>query len=229
MKINTALILCAGFGKRLTPLTLNTPKPLLELKNITMLESCINLIIKLGIKKIFLNTFHLKEQISNFIKNKNFLADIKIIDDGNTILNTGGGILNMSNHFIDNDFLVFNPDTVWREDYFEEITKMQNFYFENELNNILLVVKNKLSFDQNLKGDFGLKKNLLINDGKKNYIYIGCQILKKDLFNDYKIEIFPISEIWNKLLKNDELNGFESINKFYHLTNLKIFKKLEDF
>ena len=72
MKINTALILCAGFGKRLNPLTLNTPKPLLKLKNITMLENCINLIIKLGIKKIYLNTFHLSEQISNFIKKKKF-------------------------------------------------------------------------------------------------------------------------------------------------------------
>ena len=57
MKINTALILCAGLGKRLNPLTLTTPKPLLQLKNITMLERCINLIIELVIKKILLNTF----------------------------------------------------------------------------------------------------------------------------------------------------------------------------
>jgi MurNAc alpha-1-phosphate uridylyltransferase len=64
MKINTALILCAGFGKRLNPLTLKTPKPLLKIKNLTILENCINLIIKLGVKKIFLNTFHLSE--SNF-------------------------------------------------------------------------------------------------------------------------------------------------------------------
>ena len=59
MKINTALILCAGFGKRLNPLTLKTPKPLLKLNNLTMLENCINLNVKLGVKKIFLNTFHL--------------------------------------------------------------------------------------------------------------------------------------------------------------------------
>ena len=70
MKINTALILCAGFGKRLRPLTLKTPKPLLELNNVTMLESCINTIIKLGIKKILINTFHLGDQISEFIKKK---------------------------------------------------------------------------------------------------------------------------------------------------------------
>jgi len=49
VKINTALILCAGFGKRLNPITLNTPKPLLEIKNVSMLERCINLIKKLGI------------------------------------------------------------------------------------------------------------------------------------------------------------------------------------
>ena len=58
MKINTALILCAGLGKRLNPLTLTTPKPLLELNNVTMLENCINMLIELGIKKVFLNTFH---------------------------------------------------------------------------------------------------------------------------------------------------------------------------
>ena len=121
MKINTALILCAGFGKRLNPLTLETPKPLLELKKITMLENCINLIIKLGIKKIFLNTFYLKETIFDFIKNKDFQVDIKIIEDGDKILNTGGGILNMSRHFNENDFLIFNPDTLWSEKYFDEI------------------------------------------------------------------------------------------------------------
>ena len=57
MKINTAIILCAGYGKRLNPLTLKTPKPLVKLKDKTVLENCINLVIKLKIEKIFLNTF----------------------------------------------------------------------------------------------------------------------------------------------------------------------------
>ena len=229
MKINTALILCAGFGKRLNPLTLETPKPLLELKKITMLENCINLIIKLGIKKIFLNTFYLKETIFDFIKNKDFQVDIKIIEDGDKILNTGGGILNMSRHFHENDFLIFNPDTLWSEKYFDEINRMKNFYFLNKLNNILLVSKKELSFDENLVGDFELKKNLLKKNEKKSFIYIGCQILNKDLFDRYKIENFSITEIWQELLNKDKLNGFESLNKFYHLTNLDTFKKLKDF
>ena len=88
MKIDTALILCAGFGKRLNPITLDTPKPLLELNNVALLETCINLIENLGIRKIIINTFYLGDQISNFIKNKNFISKIKIIDEGKTILLT---------------------------------------------------------------------------------------------------------------------------------------------
>ena len=97
MKINTALILCAGYGKRLNPLTLNDPKPLLKINKITLLENCINLIENLGIKKIIINTFYLKDKIINFLATKNFDLDIKVINDGKTILNTGGGILNMIN------------------------------------------------------------------------------------------------------------------------------------
>ena len=229
MKINTALILCAGFGKRLDPLTLEIPKPLLKLKNVTMLETCINTIIKLEIKKIYINTFYLGKQISAFIKEKNFSADIKVLDDGKEILNTGGGILNLMQQSIDNDYLVFNPDTIWSEKYIDEIGKMQNFYFSKKLNNILLTTNKALSFDKNLKGDFRLKNNLLKKSINKNFIYIGCQILSRDLFKDYKVKNFPISKIWENLLKIDGLNGFESLNKFYHLTNLKTFRKLEDF
>jgi len=228
MKINTALILCAGLGKRLNPLTKTIPKPLLELNNITMLENCINLNIKLGIKKILLNTFHLGDQIINFIKKKNFLIDIQIIEDGKNILDTGGGILNMINRSKDKDYLIFNPDTLWNENYINEINKMENFYFSNKLNNLLFVANKELSFDKDLSGDFELKDNLLNRRDTKNFIYIGCQILNKNLFDGYEVKNFSILEIWNKLLEKNSLNGFETLNKFYHLTNLKTFKKLED-
>jgi MurNAc alpha-1-phosphate uridylyltransferase len=226
MKIDTALILCAGLGKRLNPLTLETPKPLLELNNITLLETSINMIIGLGVKKILINTFHLRDKISNFIKDKNFPIKIEIIDDGKNILNTGGGIANMIQYSKSDNFLIFNPDTIWNKQYVDEINKMKDFYFENKLSNVLLVVKKELSFDQNLLGNFKLEKNLLKKNHNKNFIYIGCQILNKNLFNNYKIRNFSINEIWDKLLKEKNLNGYESLNKFYHLTDLKIFKKL---
>ena len=110
MKINTALILCAGLGKRLNPITLNTPKPLLKIKDVSMLERCINLIEKLGIQKIFINTFYLKDQFSKFLDKKNFNLDINIIEDGKHILDTGGGIQNMVKDCDENNFFDYAAD-----------------------------------------------------------------------------------------------------------------------
>ena len=228
MKINSALILCAGLGKRLNPLTLQIPKPLLELNNITILERCIEMVIKCGIKKIFINTFHLGNQISKFIEKKKFLADIKVIEDGNKILDTGGGILNMISHSQDKDFLILNPDTLWHESYINEINKMADLYFLNKFDNILLLVNKKFSFDKKLNGDFNLNNNLISKSDNNDFIYIGCQILNRALFEKFKLDTFSIKEIWDQLLKNNRLNGFESSNKFFHLTNLETFKKLKD-
>jgi len=228
VKINTALILCAGYGKRLHPITLKTPKPLLKIKDISMLEQCINLIEKLGIQKIFINTFYLKDQFVEFLKNKYFNLDIKIIEDGENILDTGGGIQNMINNSNENDFIIFNPDTVWNYNYKDEILKMEEMYFLKEAENILLLVNKKLSFDKELNGDFNLKNNLIYKESENEFVYIGCQIINKNLFVRNKIKKFSILEIWNDLLDNKNLYGYESHKEFYHLTNLEVFKKLKD-
>ena len=171
MKINTALILCAGFGKRLNPITIKTPKPLLIIKNLTLLDHCINLIVKLNVKKILINSFYLKEQIKEFVKKHNYNIEIKVIEDGEDILDTGGGILNLIDKSDDDNFLIFNPDTIWNNNYANEISHMINLYFNQNLKNILLLVKKDLSFDKSLLGDFDLENNL-INKNDKRYISI---------------------------------------------------------
>ena len=226
MKINTALILCAGYGKRLNPLTLVEPKPLLKVNEITLLENCINLIKSLGIKKIILNTFYLKEKIQSFVEIKKFDLDITIINDGKKILNTGGGILNMMNSSNDSDFLILNPDTVWNQGYLEKIKGMEDFYFTNQIKNILLLVNKKLSFDKKLKGDFNLSENVIKKKFHNDLIYTGCQIINKDLFNSYSVKSFSMSAVWNQLVSKNELYGYESSESFYHLTNLEVYKEL---
>ena len=227
MKINTALILCAGYGKRLNPITLDVPKPLLEINNVTMLEKCIQLIKDLGIKKILINTFYLKDHFPKFLKDKNFDINIEIIEDGKEILDTGGGILNLINHSNENDFIIFNPDTLWAKEHLIEIEEMEEFYFSKNLNNILLLVNKNLSFDKNLKGDFNLENNLIDKELDKNYVYTGCQILSKKVFLNETIKKFSISKIWYELIDSRDLYGYESKQNFNHLTNLEIFKKLK--
>jgi MurNAc alpha-1-phosphate uridylyltransferase len=226
VKINTALILCAGYGKRLNPLTLTEPKPLLKVDEITLLENCINLIQSLRIEKVIINTFYLKEKIEDFIRVNNFDLDIEIINDGKKILNTGGGILNMINSSNDSDFLTLNPDTVWNKSYAKTIQSMEKFYFSNQLKNILLLVNKNLSFDKKLKCDFNLLKNKIKKNDKNNLIYTGCQIINKSLFKSYSVRDFSISNIWNELINENKLYGYESLENFYHLTDLEIYKKL---
>ena len=226
MKINTALILCAGYGKRLNPLTLSEPKPLLKINEITMLENCIRLIESLGIKEIIINTFYLKEKIENFLSTKGFNLNIQIVEDGKNILNTGGGILNMMNSSNESDFLTLNPDTLWSTNYVEYIKKMEKFYFSNQIKNILLLANKKLSFDKKLVGDFNLLDNIIKKDDQNDFIYTGCQIINKNLFQSYSVDYFSISKIWNELINRGELYGFKSLEKFYHLTNIEIYREI---
>ena len=126
------------------------------------------------------------------------------------------------------DFIIFNPDTIWSNDYKDEILKMEKMYFSEKLENILLLANKKLSFDKNLKGDFNLKNNLISKEAEKEFIYTGCQIINKKLFIKDKIVNYSILEIWNNLLDQKKLFGYESQKDFYHLTDLDIFKKLKD-
>ncbi len=226
MIIKTALILCAGFGKRLNPLTFSNPKPLLKFNDVTFLENTIILIEKLGIKKIILNTFHLKEKINIFLKEKKFNVSIDIVDDGEKILDTGGGIKNMINISNEKDFLVFNPDTIWNLNYVESITKMESYYMSNKIENILLVVNKKLSLDQRLKGDFNLNNSKIKKNHKNNFIFTGCQIIDRNLFKFTNKKKFSILEVWDNLIEKDNLYGFESKNEFLHIADLEIYEKL---
>ena len=94
-KIEVAVILGAGFGKRLSPITNKIPKPLVEIGNETILEKTIKLIKKLNLKKILMNSHYKSDQLKKFIEKKNFDIDIELYEEIPEILNTGGGISNM--------------------------------------------------------------------------------------------------------------------------------------
>ena len=226
MQIDTALILCAGYGKRLLPLTKTLPKPLLKIGESTLLEKTIKLIEQLKIKKIKINIFYLSDEIKKFVNQVNTNIDIELIEDGNEILDTGGGIFNMIKDSTEENFLVFNPDTIWNENYNKYILEMINFYYKKKINNILLVVNKDLSFDKRLQGDFSLVNERLTKDNNKNFIYTGCQIINKNVFSKTLKKKFSINEIWINQIKESQLFGYESNLEFLHTTDLTIYNKI---
>ncbi len=226
MKIKTALILCAGFGKRLNPVTLKTPKPLITINDITLLQNTINLLEKLNIQNVKINTYYLEDQIVDFVLKNKMKSKIEIIKDGDKILDTGGGIFNLIKSSNEDDFIIFNPDTVWNSNYVEVIKNMIDFYYNKNLNNLLMVVNKNKSFDERFKGDFELKENKLLKQEQNNFIYTGCQIINKNLFKNIKDISFSILNIWNQQIKKEMLFGYESNENFVHITDLEIYKRL---
>ena len=224
MKITHGMILAAGLGKRMHPITLKIPKPLIQINNKNLLERAIELLIKHGIKEIVINVHHLADQIKNFINKKRYKIKIIFSDEQNALLDTGGGIFQATKSFKE-PFVVINPDTLWNKNYSSELRDLEKIYFKQKKSCLLLVNKN-LSFNNSFRGDFNLNKNLVSRDESNELIFTGLQILDQSVFEFRKDKKFSMNIIWDNLIKNKILFGIESKQKFYHLNTKKMYDKI---
>ena len=224
MKIKLGMILAAGMGKRMQPITLKTPKPLIQIGNKNLLDRAIELLVKNDVDEIAINVHHLSDQIKDFINKKKYKAKITIFHEQEMLLDTGGGIYNATKSF-KGPFIVINPDTLWSKAYSRELSDLESLYFQNKKACLLLVNKN-LSFDNSFKGDFNLKNSMVSRDNNNKFIFTGLQILDHSNFSSIKNKIFSMNNIWNNLIENNSLIGIESNQKFYHLNTKKMYDKI---
>ena len=226
--IKKAMILAAGFGRRIHPLTIDCPKPLLKIGKETLLSNTLKFLESFGIKDVVINVHYLRNQIIDYLNKKKFNLNITIVEEKDEILDTGGGVSNVIKNFSDEPFVVINPDTIWNLNYIKELKQLENDFFSNKRKCSLLVVNKKKSFDKNLKGDFSLKNGFITREENENlkYIYTGLQIIDPKIFFNIDEIIFSINLIWNKLIKKKQLFGFESKIDFLHVSTLDIYKKL---
>ena len=226
MKVKKAIILGAGFGKRMRPITKKIPKPLVKINGVTLLENSIKFLNSLGVKHIVVNAHHLHKEIVNFVKRKRFSSKVNVVVEKRKILDTGGGILNASRKFKKQIFFVLNPDTLWRRGYKNEFRKLEKVYLKNKKPTMLLVSKSK-SYDRSFKGDFNLNsKNEILRQKNNKFIFTGAQIINRSVFKKRKIKPFSINRVWDDLIKKRELIGVTSRQKFFHINNYRIYKKL---
>ena len=222
------MILAAGFGKRIHPLTHKLPKPLLKIGNTTLLSNALKFLELFGISEVIINVHYLGEQIVDYINKNKFNLIINIVKEKDKILDTGGGVLNAIQYFSKEAFLIINPDTIWNSHYLEELKLMQKIFFENKKKCLLLVVNKEKSFDRTFRGDFNLKDNLIDRKDKDNldYIYTGLQIIEPRVFSYINEKVFSINRIWDKLIASNELYAIESNIDFLHVSTLDIYKSL---
>ena len=155
MQIKKAIILSAGYGKRLNPMTLSKPKPLLKINKKTLLENTIHILEKFGIEEIIINTHYLSDQISTFINNKKFSSKIFIIEEHENILDTGGGVLNAAKKFNNYPFfeLIEKGHVYLAQPPLYKISKgTKSFYVKNDKELENFFVKSSENFKKIKKG-----------------------------------------------------------------------------
>ena len=230
MRKFTLMILAAGYGSRMLPLTKQKPKPLIKIKNTTLLENTIIFFEKLGCNKIIINTHYFHEKIENFVKIK-FPKKKIVLNHEISILNTGGGIKNSLGYFDNKNIVVTNSDIFWNKSNFDDVKK-----FIQDIDNIkacsILLLKKKYAIGLNKdKGDFILENDLIKKyiDNNPIIYYSGLQIINPVIFNLTEKENFSMHLIWDKLIKKRKLRGKLMKSKLIHIGDINIINHIKDF
>ena len=194
-----ALILAAGYGMRMDNLTKDIPKPLLKIKNKTLISYAIDLIKNMSFDKIYINTHFKHKMLESFIS-ENY-PDI-LISYEETILGTGGGIKNIQR----NDTVILNTDNLWDESFKNELEKSIKFFDENKSFDSVLLINSK-----NNNFDLEVNNEGLINFPSKlcNTSFQGCHIIRKNSLHPYP-EIFNIQDFWKDCSLNEKIYGYET-------------------
>ena len=194
-----ALILAAGYGMRMDNLTKDIPKPLLKIKNKTLISYAIDLIKNMSFDKIYINT-HYKHNILERFISENY-PDISISYE-ETILGTGGGIKNIQT----NDTVILNTDNLWDRSFKNELEKSIKFFDENKSFDSVLLINSK-----NNNFDLEVNNEGLINFPSKlcNTSFQGCHIIRKNSLHPYP-EIFNIQDFWKDCSLNEKIYGYET-------------------
>ena len=228
MKIinDEAMILAAGYGKRMLPLTSHTPKPLVKVNNKSLLEHTLDKLQNSGIKNVVINTHHIHSKILKFIKSLDRKIDIIYEDE---ILETGGGILNAikAGKVGQNKlpFFVINGDSYWIEKQ-PVIVNLSNYWDSKKMDILLLLKKKEDLYGYEGFGDFAFQRKSnyfgnINNSSNNNLVYTGVQLLNPQVFKNIKKKIFSLKEIFKKTMEKDKLYGLIDNNQWFHVGTMK--------
>ena len=214
----SAMILAAGYGKRMLSLTKEIPKPLIKINSVSLLKNSIDFLYKIGCKKIVINTHYKHNLISEFIQETSNNHNIKISHEKN-ILDTAGGVKNAMKLFDDESIVVTNCDIFWKKENEIDVTSLINNFDSKEECRLLLVEKEKAHGLINNVGDFSLNNNYVKRWKLSDRIlyYSGLQMISLNILNNFTIRKFSFNDVWDFQIKKNSLYGNLMLSNLYHI------------
>lgn len=217
-----AMVLAAGRGERMRPITDKMPKPLIQVGGESLIDRALDKLIEAGVEKAVVNVHHLADLLINHLSNRK-RPEIIISDERLELLDTGGGVVNALPLLGDAPFFLMNSDTFWIEDGRSNLERMSAVFDQNKMDALLLLVH--FSKTSGLEGRRG-KGFLMDSDGKlqrspdrspDSYIYAGAAITARTFFAGMPQTAFPLSKLFDRSASTGRLFGTELHGTWVHV------------
>jgi MurNAc alpha-1-phosphate uridylyltransferase len=212
-----AMILAAGLGKRMLPLTHTTPKPMLMLKGQPIIVHLLQSLKNNGVNKVVINLYHHKEQIKTFLQNGNRYGLEILYSEEKELLNTGGGIVNALPLLGTEPFIVVSADIYSVYQFATLPQKLTGLAH-------LVLVDNPL-FNSN--GDFALQNGQVYLSGDKMLTYASIGIFKREFFDDPPGSAFPLHILLKRAINNNMVTGERFTGTWHNIGTKELLQAAE--
>lgn len=208
---HTAMVLAAGLGTRLRPITDHTPKPLIPVAGRTLLDRCLDRLAEAGVRKAVVNIHWLGGKIRDHLLARRDLQ-IVISDESDLLLETGGGIARALPLLGDAPFLSVNADLIWRDEGGETaVQRLAAAFDPAKMDGLLLLQPREAADGHGGPGDFFLGEGArLIRRGSNAaapFVYTGVQILRPQMFADAPTGAFSLNILYDRAIAAGRLYG----------------------
>lgn len=219
-ELTTAMVLSAGLGKRMRPLTADKPKPLVPVLERTLLDRVLDRLDEGGVERAVVNVHYMGEQIIEAVAPRKQPA-IAISDERDVLLDTGGGVKHALPLLGDQPFFVHNSDSIWIEGAENNIERMRRNWDAERMDCLLLLAMTTTSTGYDGRGDF-----LMDSDGQlarrpeqdvTPFVFTGVSIAKPELFRDTPDGPFSMNLVWDRAIKTGRLFGLRLEGRWMHV------------
>ncbi len=209
-KVTAAMIMGAGLGTRMRPLTDDRPKPLVMVGGKTLIDHSIDRLVAAGVTRIVVN-LHYKAQMLRDHLSKRRDAEIVFSDETAQLLDTGGGVVKAMPHFGNAPFFVINSDSIWVEGASPALPAMIAAWDETRMDGLLLLAQMKTALGYEGTGDFALTADKHIVRARDAapplYAYPGVQIVHPRMFEGAPAGAFSTNVMWDRAIAAGKLSG----------------------